>query len=125
MLKKEIRQLKNVDLILGFILPDLFEDKEDSSEDDIFGLDSTIFYVIVGAAVVFILMVSLAIYLRIKRLRTHREAKIRARVLKASDEKAEGIAYQTSIGANSGEEIDLNVFDNEAVCFEEEIKIQP
>jgi hypothetical protein len=79
--------------------------------------------VIVGAAAVFILVISLAIYLRIKRLRTHREAKLRARILEKSDGKAQGIAFQPAAGANSGEEIDLKVFDNEAICLEEEIKL--
>ena len=89
----------------------------------IFGLDKTIFYVIAGAAAVLILMVGIVIYLRIKRHRTHREAKIRARTVDANNKQAQGIAFQPS-GEGCREEIDLKVFDNEAVSLDEEIKLQ-
>ena len=79
---------------------------------------------IVGAAVVFILMIIVAIYLRVKRHRTHREAKLRTRILNTSDKKPQGIAFQPA-NAGGGEEIDLKVFDNEAIRLDEEIKIQP
>lgn len=88
-----------------------------------FGLDKTIFYVIVGAAAVFTLMVSVAIYLRIKRNRTRRQIKIRAQIIKADYKQAQGIAFQ-STGERNNEEIDLKVFDNEAINLDEEIKLQ-
>ncbi|CAB4017966.1 von Willebrand factor D and EGF domain-containing [Paramuricea clavata] len=103
-------------------IPD--ETKDDSSEDKILGLDKTIFFVIVGAAVVFILMISVAIYLRIKRHRTHREANLRTRILNTSDKKAQGIAFRPA-GQGSDEEMDLEVLDNEPLHLDEEIKIQP
>ena len=88
-----------------------------------FGLDKTIFYVIVGAAAVFTLMVSVAIYLRIKRNRTRRQIKIRAQIINADNKRAQGIAFQ-STGERNNEEIDLKVFDNEAINLDEEIKLQ-
>jgi hypothetical protein len=80
--------------------------------------------VIVGAAAVFILMICVAIYLRIKRYRTHREVKLRKRILNTSVKKARGIAFRPA-GQGSGEEIYLKVFDNEAIHLDEESKIQP
>ena len=88
-----------------------------------FGLDKTIFYVVVGAAAVFILMVLVAIYLRIKRHRTHGEANIRAKMVNTNNRHAQGIAFQ-STGVSGDEEIDLKVFDNEAINLDEEIKLQ-
>lgn len=102
-------------------------------EDQILGLDKTIFFVIVGAGVFFILIISFAIYLRIKRHRTYREAKLKKKMLVKTDAAAQGVAFQpTDVdvqdgnGGRSGEEIDLKVFDNDAVRLDdEEIKIQP
>jgi hypothetical protein len=69
-------------------------------------------------------MISVAIYLRIKRHRTHGEAKFKTRILNTSDKKSQGIAFQPT-DQGSGEEIDLKVFDNEAIRLEDEIKIEP
>jgi hypothetical protein len=69
-------------------------------------------------------MICVAIYLRIKRYRTHRKAKLRPQILiNTSDKKPQGIAFQ-SADQGSGEEIDLKVFDNEAIHLDEEIKLQ-
>ena len=123
MVENKFNFFKYVDFVLIFIIPDVAE-KGGTSEDKILGLDKTIFFVIVGAAAVLILMISVAIYLRIKRHRTHREAKLRTRILNTSDKKPQGIAFQPAAEA-SGEEIDLKVFDNEAIHLEEEIKLEP
>ncbi|CAB4002963.1 wall-associated receptor kinase-like 16, partial [Paramuricea clavata] len=87
--------------------------------------DKTIFFVIAGAAAVFILIISVAIYHRIKRHRTHRDAKLRTRILHTSDKKPQRIAFQPT-GQGSSEEIDLELLDNEAIHdLEEKIKIKP
>jgi hypothetical protein len=69
-------------------------------------------------------MISVAIYLRIKRHRTHGGAKFKTRILNTSDKKSQGIEFQPT-DQGSGEEIDLKVFDNEAIRLEDEIKIEP
>ena len=93
------------------------------SDGKILGLDKTIFYVTVGAAAVLILMVGFAIYLFTKRYRAHREVNIGSKILDANNKQVQGAAFQSGSGGGH-EEIDLKVFDNEAVNLDEEIKLQ-
>ena len=104
------------------VLSVVHEDKGDSREERILGLNRTVFGVITAAVIFAILVIIIfVIYRCIKRHRTHRKFTLRTRTLDRSDHKAQRVSFRP-FDANSDEEIDLN---NESIRLTEEIKLQP
>jgi flagellar biosynthesis/type III secretory pathway M-ring protein FliF/YscJ len=90
-------------------------------------LDQTIFIVIVVAVVAFILIIVIAVCLRRRRKRQTENVTLNKYLPSTNTyvSHPEAIALNESQKDEGGEEIDLQVIENEAVCTKEEIKLQP
>ncbi|XP_028418294.1 neurogenic locus notch homolog protein 1-like [Dendronephthya gigantea] len=103
------------------------EKQPGSGDDEILGIDETIFYVIVGVAVFLVLLIILAIYYCVKRKHKFKKAELKKKVFITSNNNARGIVFRQTdarVEGSVGEELDLKVFDNKVIRFDEEIKIQ-
>ena len=83
---------------------------------------------IVVAVVAFILIIVIAVCLRRRRKRHAAENVTLNKYLPSTNtyvSHPEAIALNESQKDEGGEEIDLHVIENEAVCTKEEIKLQP
>ena len=93
------------------------EDTDDGDENN-----NVIIIVAIVAAIAVVLIVVLAVCLHIRRQKIYREEKLRKVKKRSGEGKShpKGITYQEKAD-KGGEEVDLKVFDNEAVCLDDNI----
>lgn len=77
--------------------------------------------------VVVIIVVILVVCLIVRRRRVRRKEKVarRKEAAQRKDGYPKGTAYQNTTTGKGGEEMDLKMFDNEAVGLDEDIKVEP
>ena len=81
---------------------------------------------IIVVAVVLLILIVFGVCRCIRRQRVHREEELRRkRESSMEDSKPVGISYQEAADGAAGEEMDLKVFDNEAVRLDEDTHLEP